>query len=131
MGGEDFFRDSGCFLAEDQKVVHPIGGFCMGPGGFGRAEVESVSLILLPDLLKVFMVVNLYQMPVIKACPFQMPVVYGKAQGLYQMKLDARAGAESCYISCIAGNFRLNQYDVHDQSAFTTAPVLAEVVSFA
>ena len=88
---------------------------------------------------KIFVNMHLHQMPIIQPGPLQMLVINGKPQGLHQMQLYARSSAQAGNIAGIAGNFRLNQYNVHrlspaahqSQSAVTTAPLEAEVVSLA
>jgi hypothetical protein len=74
----------------------------------GGTVVEIMVGIFFQHFIEVLMVMNLHQMPVVKPRPLQMLVIGGKAQGLYQMQLNAGSGTETGNIARIAGNFRLD-----------------------
>ena len=116
----------GGLLAEEEPAVRRKPGLRVGPGGLGggKPEVPGGLGMAAEQVLQVFVVENLHQVPVVQAAALHVPPdgVLGdvEAQGAHQMEAGPGGGAGAGDVPAVLGNLRFHQYDVqHRTPAFS------------
>ena len=81
------------------------------PGLGGKVKKAPVP-VFFKKIVKIFIIGNVQQMPVIKPCAFQLFVVNVKAHRLNKVEPCARCGAGARNVSGVLGNLRLNKDNI-------------------
>ena len=112
MFPEEAFRQSGGLLAEHDVHRQRIGNFRVSPGSFCCKIVHSRPRIADKEIVQIFVIGDVQQMPVVKTCTLELSVVDGKAHGLDDMKGRTGSRTGSGDVAGVRGNLRFVENNI-------------------
>ena len=109
---EKILRQTLGLLAEEQ--VAPILELCFGiaPGGLGGQTPHLAHFVLREEVLQIFVVSDIYQIPVIQTGPLDGLFRDVKTQRADQMQVAPGSRTGACDVTAVLRNLRLHQNDI-------------------
>ena len=109
---QKILRQSFGFLAEEEVAAILEVCFRIAPGCFGGQTPHLTYIIFGEEIGKVFVVINLYHVPVIQSCPTNRLFGDVKAKRTDQMEPAAGGCTGAGDVAAVLGNLRFHQYNV-------------------
>ena len=121
MFPEQIFRQSGGLFAEHDVHRHGIGYLRIGTGCLGGEIVHGGVGIACIEIGQIFVIGDVQQMPVVQACPLQLPVVNGKSHGFDDVQGSTGGGTGTGDVPGVLGNLRFVKYNIDKRGQNNTS----------
>jgi len=113
VGREQILREPFCFSAEHEKITALKSRFVVRALALCRQKRIIRTRRLRPlEGVKGIPEFQVYVVPIIKTCPFQLPIFQRKAERLNQMQSRLRRQANPADVACVWRNLRPDQDNI-------------------
>ena len=104
---EQFFRQPGCLLAENEIGLVGIGHIGIEVPAFG-GEIIKGAAVFVKKIREIWIRRDIQKPPIVEARPLEMSVIDGKAERTHQMQVTAGRCAGAADVPRVLRYFRLN-----------------------